>query len=57
MSDRELSRLEVLRDLAQKRLTTKMAGQLLRLEPAPSMGCGLHKVCSKLSTFRFGLDV
>ena len=32
MSDRELSRLEVLRDLDQKRLTTKAAGQLLGLE-------------------------
>jgi hypothetical protein len=32
MSDRELSRLEVLRDLDQKRLTTKGAGQLLGLE-------------------------
>jgi hypothetical protein len=32
MSDRELSRLEVLRDLDQKQLTTKAAGQLLGLE-------------------------
>src|SRR5262249_58641533 len=32
MSDRELSRLEVLRDLDQKRLTTKAASQLLGLE-------------------------
>ena len=32
MSDRELSRLEVLRDLDQRRLTTKAAGQLLGLE-------------------------
>jgi len=32
MSDRELLRLEVLRDLDQKRLTTKAAGQLLGLE-------------------------
>ena len=32
MSDRELSRLEVLRDLDQKRLTTRAAGQLLGLE-------------------------
>ena len=32
MSDGELSRLEVLRDLDQKRLTTVAAGQLLGLE-------------------------
>ena len=32
MSDREFSRLEVLRDLDQRRLTTKAAGQLLGLE-------------------------
>src|SRR5271170_1274219 len=32
MSNRELQRLEVLRDLDQKRLTTKAAGQLLGLE-------------------------
>ena len=32
MSDGELSRLEVLRDLDQRRLTTAAAGQLLRLE-------------------------
>ena len=32
MSDGELSRLEVLRDLDQKRLTTQAAGQLLGLE-------------------------
>jgi hypothetical protein len=32
MSDRELSRLEALRDLDQKRLTTAAAGQLLGLE-------------------------
>jgi winged helix-turn helix protein len=32
MSDRELSRLEVLRDLDQRRLTTAAAGQLLGLE-------------------------
>ena len=32
MSDRELSRLEVLRDVDQKRLTTEAAGQLLGLE-------------------------
>jgi len=32
MSDGELSRLEVLRDLDQKRLTTAAAGQLLELE-------------------------
>jgi hypothetical protein len=32
MSDGELSRLEVLRDLDQKRLTTRAAGQLLGLE-------------------------
>ena len=32
MSDRELQRLEVLRDLDHKRLTTKAAGQLLGLE-------------------------
>ena len=32
MSDRELSRLEVLRDLDQRRLTTATAGQLLGLE-------------------------
>jgi predicted DNA-binding protein (UPF0251 family) len=32
MSDRELERLEVLRDLDQKRLTTEAAGQLLGLE-------------------------
>jgi predicted DNA-binding protein (UPF0251 family) len=32
MSDRELTRLEALRDLDQKRLTTKPAAQLLGLE-------------------------
>ena len=32
MSDGELSRLEVLRDLDQKRLTTEAAAQLLGLE-------------------------
>ena len=32
MSDGELSRLEVLRDLDQRRLTTEAAGQLLGLE-------------------------
>ena len=32
MSDGELSRLEVLRDLDQKRLTTAAAAQLLGLE-------------------------
>jgi hypothetical protein len=32
MSDRELSRLEVLRDLDRRRLTTAAAGQLLGLE-------------------------
>ena len=32
MSDGELTRLEVLRDLDQKRLTTEAAGQLLALE-------------------------
>jgi hypothetical protein len=32
MSDGELSRLEVLRDLDRKRLTTKAAAQLLGLE-------------------------
>jgi len=32
MSDGELTRLEVLRDLDQKRLTTAAAGQLLGLE-------------------------
>jgi Homeodomain-like domain len=32
MSDRELQRLEVLRDLDQRRLTTTAAGQLMRLE-------------------------
>src|SRR5271170_6310599 len=32
MSDRELKRLEVLRDLDQNRLTTEAAGQLLGLE-------------------------
>jgi Winged helix-turn helix len=32
MSDGELSRLEVLRDLDQRRLTTATAGQLLGLE-------------------------
>ena len=32
MSDRELGRLEVLRDLDHKRLTTEAAGQLLGLE-------------------------
>jgi hypothetical protein len=32
MSDEELSRLEVLRALDQKRLTTEAAAQLLRLE-------------------------
>jgi hypothetical protein len=32
MSDRKLSRLKVLRDLDQKRLTTKAPGQLLGLE-------------------------
>ena len=32
MSDGELSRLEVLRDLDQKRLTTSAAAQLLGLE-------------------------
>ena len=31
MSDGELTRLEVLRDLDQKRLTTEAAGQLLAL--------------------------
>jgi hypothetical protein len=31
MSDGELTRLEVLRDLDQKRLTTEAAAQLLRL--------------------------
>ena len=30
-SDRELTRLEVLRDLDQRRLTTETAAQLLRL--------------------------
>ena len=32
MSDGELTRLEVLRDLDQRRLTTEAAGQLLALE-------------------------
>ena len=32
MSDKELARLEVLRDLDQRRLTPAAAGQLLRLE-------------------------
>src|SRR5215213_3964086 len=32
MSDKELARLEVLRDLAQQRLTPTAAGQLLGLE-------------------------
>jgi hypothetical protein len=32
MSDGELTRLEVLRDLDQRRLTTAAAGQLLGLE-------------------------
>src|SRR4051794_25971186 len=32
MSDGELTRLEVLRDLDQRRLTTEAAGQLLQLE-------------------------
>jgi hypothetical protein len=32
MSDGELTRLEVLRDLDQRRLTTAAAAQLLRLE-------------------------
>jgi hypothetical protein len=32
MSDGELTRLEVLRDLDQRRLPTEAAGQLLRLE-------------------------
>jgi hypothetical protein len=32
MSDGELRRLEVLRDLDQRRLTTEAAAQLLRLE-------------------------
>jgi hypothetical protein len=44
MSDRELSRLEVLRDLDQRRLTTKAAGQLLGLER--------RQVCRLLKAYR-----
>jgi hypothetical protein len=39
MSDRELQRLEVLRDLSQKRLTTKAAGQLLGMMSASPSDC------------------
>jgi hypothetical protein len=39
MSDGELSRLEVLRDLDQKRLTMEAAAQLLGLERRQVFGC------------------
>jgi hypothetical protein len=39
MSDGELSRLEVLRDLDQKRLTTEAAAQLLGLSGVMCSGC------------------
>jgi hypothetical protein len=43
MSDGELSRLEVLRDLDQGRLTTAAAGQLLELERRQVyFGCSRH---------------
>jgi hypothetical protein len=39
MSDRELTPLEVLRDLDQRRLTTEAAGRLLGLERRQYSGC------------------
>ena len=39
MSDGELSRLEVLRDLDQKRLTTQAVAQLLGLSDGKCSGC------------------
>ena len=39
MSDRELSRLEVLRDVDQKRLTTEAAEQLLGSSVVKCFGC------------------
>jgi hypothetical protein len=38
MSDKELSRLEVLRDLDQRRLTATAAAQLLGLDSRPLRG-------------------
>jgi hypothetical protein len=39
MSDGELTRLEVMRDLAQRRLTTESAALLLRLERRKAFRC------------------
>jgi hypothetical protein len=47
MSDGELSRLEVLRDLDQKRLTTQAAAQLLGLERRSAVDLGGNEVFAR----------
>jgi hypothetical protein len=47
MSDRELQRLEVLRDLDRRRLTPAAAGQLLGLDDR-------HQVLRLLQAYRIG---